>query len=236
MIYKKHASPLKQYISLLQEYYHVKTSSELIRSILRDFSVSLFLFSGTGLLKSIIKGMIGRIFIHSQPPLLIGSRFKVMHSQNITLGHHVWIRDDVTLIANGGMRIGNETVVGERATLWSEGKLRIGNNVGIGKNAYIAQLGGSIDIGDNVLLADSVRMYSISHEYNDKKKLILQQGYKTHTIKISDNVWIGSGVVIFNSVTIGEGAVIGANSVVNKSIPPFTVFAGNPGKVIKKIK
>lgn len=236
MIYKKQSSFFGQYISLLKDYYHVSSTSNVFRAMLKDFAVSVLLFSGTGLLRSFVKGFLGRIFIRSGFPLLIGSRFKVMHPENIRLGHHVWIRDDVTLVANKKMEIGNDTIIGERSTIWSEGKLAIGNNVGIGKNNYIAELGGSIQIGNNVLIADSVRIYSISHTFEDPSKIILLQGYTKHTIIIKDNVWIGSGAVIFNDVTIHEGAVIGANTVVNKDVPAFSVFAGNPGKVIKTFK
>ena len=135
------------------------------------------------------------------------------------------------------MHIGNNVIIAEKSTLASYGPgLTIGNNVVIGKGCYIAQNGGSIKIGNNVLIADGVKIYSLNHKYNSRKIPIMKQGVKECTIAIKDNVWIGAGVVIFNDTTIESGSVIGANSVVRKNIPAFVVFAGNPGKVIKKIK
>jgi acetyltransferase-like isoleucine patch superfamily enzyme len=237
MLYKKYSSPLDQYISLLQEYYHVSSKKLLLQSLINDFFMSVFLWSGTGLITSVIKGTIGHFFIKSGFPLLIGRRTKIVNPKNMKFGHHVWIRDDVTVVANGSMKINDNVVIGEKSTLWSEKKgLAIGKGVGIGRNCYIAQLGGSIKIGDHALIADSVRIYSLNHKYDNKKKIILLQGYKESTIEIEDNVWIGSGAIIFNDVTIGTGSVIGANTVVNKNVPNYVVFAGNPGKIIKRIK
>ncbi len=237
MIYKKSSSPIAQNLLLLKNYYHVDTNKKLLKAIIDDLLVSIFLFSGTGLFTGVIKGLIGRLLIKSGSPLIIGKRAKIMHPSNMHFGHHVWIRDDVTLAANGKMKIGNDVVIGEKSTLWSDNKgLTIGDGVGIGRNCYIAQLGGPIIIGGGVLIADTVRIYSLNHKYEDTTKPILLQGYEESTIKIKDNVWIGSGAVIFNNVTVGTGSVIGANTVVTKNVPDYVVFAGVPGKVIKKLK
>jgi acetyltransferase-like isoleucine patch superfamily enzyme len=237
MVYKQYSSKLDQYFGLLQEYYHVSSKKVLLRTMWSDFCMSLFLGAGSGLVTSVIKGLIGKSFIKSGFPLLIGRRVKIMKPSNMRFGNHVWVRDDVILVANGKMSIGDNAVIGEKSTLWAEKKgLTIGKGLGIGKNCYIAQLGGKITIGDNVLIADSVRIYSITHKYEDTSQLILLQGYKESTIVVQDNVWIGSGAIIFNNVTIGTGAVIGANAVVTKDVPPYTVVGGIPAKIIKKLK
>ena len=57
----------------------------------------------------------------------------------------------------------------------------------------------------------------------------------TAPIKICDNAWIGMNCIILKGVTIGEGAIVGAGSVVTKSVPPWTIVGGNPAKVIKEI-
>ena len=79
-------------------------------------------------------------------------------------------------------------------------------------------------------------MYSLSHRFEDVKTNIINQGYKESTITIEDNVWIGSGVVIYNNCHIGTGSVIGAHAVVNKDVPSYVIFAGNPGRIIKKLR
>lgn len=237
MLYSSSTSRLIHSIQLLKDYYHVESIIELIRSIFEDIGVSLFLRSGSGLFSSIIKGFFSKLFIKSGYPILIGRRSRIVHPSNMIFGHHIWLKDDVSITANGPMQIGNDFVVGEGTALWSDTKgLEIGNDVGLGKFCYIAQLGGKIRIGNHVLIADSVRMYSLSHRFEDVKTNIINQGYKESTIMIQDNVWIGSGVVIYNNSHIGTGSVIGAHTVVNKDVPSYVVFAGNPGKVIKKLR
>jgi acetyltransferase-like isoleucine patch superfamily enzyme len=224
-------------VQLLKDYYHVESVDKLSRSILEDVFVSLILRSGSGLFSSVIKGLVSKFFIKSGYPVLIGRRSRIVHPSNMLFGHHIWLKDDVSVTANGPLEIGNDFVAGEGTALWSDKKgLCIGDDVGLGKHCYIAQLGGRIIIGSHVLIADSVRMYSLSHRFENINTNIINQGYKETTITIEDNVWIGSGVVVYNNCNIGTGSVIGAHTVVNKNVPPYVVFAGNPGKIIKKLR
>lgn len=217
----------------LKEFYRVDTNAKLIRSIIDDICLSIFLWSGSGLLISIVKGMVFPIFIRSTYPVLAGKRLRVRNASNIHMGKHIVIKHDVSLISDGPMRIGDSFIIGERSTLSSYGPgLTIGNHVQIGNDCYIAQHGGSIVIGNDVLIADSVKMYSLNHTFKNKKILLRQQPCEETCIVIHDNVWIGSGVVLFNNVTIGKGAVIGANTVVRTNVPKGVIFAGNPGKVV----
>ena len=73
-----------------------------------------------------------------------------------------------------------------------------------------------------------------SHRFDEKDKLIRDQGHIKAPIIISNNVFIGGNVFILPGVTIGEGAVIGAGSIVTKDVDAFTVVAGNPAKVIRR--
>lgn len=237
MYYKKSSSAFKQYKNLLNDYYHVSRSSSVLKALTADLLLSIFLCSGSGLITSFIKGLIAKtFFLKSGFPLLLGRRVKIMHPYNITFGHHVWIRDGVSLFAHGKLVLSNNVVIGDYTILCTNNDgLRIGENTGVGFKCYIAQLGGSITIGKNVLIADAVRIYSLNHKYENTSKDILLQGYDESTIVIKNNVWIGSGAVIFNNVTIGTGSVIGANTVVTRDVPPHVVFAGNPGRIIKKL-
>ena len=96
-----------------------------------------------------------------------------------------------------------------------------------GKNSKII-------IGDNCLLSYNVHIRTISHNYIDKKKLILKQGNFEKTIKIGNDVWIGYGAQIMPGVEIGDGSVIAAGAVVTKDVEPYKVVGGVPAKVIKE--
>lgn len=100
----------------------------------------------------------------------------------------------------------------------------------------------SIRIGNKVLIASNVQMYTATHPVlpeerlrKDWKETDSVSFFRTYAkpIEIKDNVWIGGGVIILPGVTIGENSVIGAGSVVNRSIPANCLAAGNPCKIIR---
>lgn len=118
-------------------------------------------------------------------------------------------------------------------------------NVYIGKNVIIPEgvrlvtdasdPDAKIIIGDSVLFAPNVAVYSTTHSYIDITKPIKEQTLLNKTTVIKDNSWIGINSVIMAGVTIGKHVVIGANSFVNKDVPDFSIAVGNPAKVIKTL-
>ena len=121
--------------------------------------------------------------------------------------------------------------------------ISIGTNVIININCTFVDCN-KITIGNNVLIASNVQIYTTTHPVNISDRLLDNWSYNnphaffnTYSlpVTIEDNVWIGGGVIILPGVTIGKNSVIGAGSVVNKSIPPNSLAVGNPCKVIRKI-
>ena len=119
-------------------------------------------------------------------------------------------------------------------------KLHFGKNVQINDYVHIVSMD-NITIGNNVLMASHIFISDNSHgcykgSENDSDPTIppTQREYATAPISIGDNSWIGEGVIIMPGVTIGMGCVIGAHSVVSKSIPDYCVAVGSPAKPIKK--
>ena len=92
---------------------------------------------------------------------------------------------------------------------------------------------GKLTIGDRVSIAAGVIIILSSHSnFSDVSKHVTQ---RADTVTIENDVWIGAGSVILNGVTIGKGSVIGCGSVVTRDVPPHTVVAGNPAKVIRTV-
>lgn len=122
-------------------------------------------------------------------------------------------------------------------------KISIGNQVVIRPGTYLfadpREGGGGITIEDKVLIGTGVHFYTNNHEFSDTNKAILDQDYPP--AKVSDSIvvrrgsWIGAGAIILPGVEVGENAVIGAGTVVTKSVPPRVVYAGNPGRVIRDL-
>ena len=114
------------------------------------------------------------------------------------------------------------------------GKVSIGDYSGIGKRCLIQ---GGTTIGNHVMMGPDVSIYTQNHKFSDVYKNMDEQGFDdVKEVFIQDNVWIGARVIILPGVTIGEGSVIGAGTVVSKNVPPFSVFVGNPGRVVKNRK
>ena len=112
-------------------------------------------------------------------------------------------------------------------------KIEIGYNVFINRNVYIT-VRANITIGDNVLIGLGVIINSGMHRYKNKDRLIRDQGHEIKPIIIGNDVWIGANAVIMPGVFIGDGSVIGADAIVTRSIPPYSVVVGIPARIIKE--
>ena len=115
----------------------------------------------------------------------------------------------------------------------NEGELKIGDYCSFKTNVVIGSSGSKISIGNNVLIAPNVVIRAADHIYKDPKILIRCQGHQGDAITIEDDVWICSNCVITKGVTIGQGSVVAAGSVVTRSIPPYSVAGGVPAKTIR---
>ena len=117
----------------------------------------------------------------------------------------------------------------------------IGDKVIINMNCTFVD-NNRIDIGNNVLIASNVQIYTATHSIRLDERMVQnwsegQEICRTYAlpVKIEDGVWIGGGTIILPGVTIGRNSVIGAGSVVTRSIPENCVAVGNPCRVIKQI-
>lgn len=96
--------------------------------------------------------------------------------------------------------------------------------------------GAGIDIEDDVMLGSGVHIYVHNHRFDDVTRPIIDQGhYASKAVRIERGAWVGATSVLLPGVTIGGNAVVGAGSVVTKSVAPRTVVAGNPARWIKDL-
>lgn len=111
------------------------------------------------------------------------------------------------------------------------GDLIIGEYTRIGlRNTII----GPAFIGNHVNLAQNITVTGLNHNFENVDIPIDEQGVDTIPVTIEDDVWIGANAVILPGVTIGKHSVVAAGSIVSRSIPPYSVCAGTPAKVIKR--
>lgn len=169
----------------------------------------------------------------------IGKNVKIVNPQFISLGDNVTICDDVTLIARGpgGITLGARVTLNDRVYLDTErpdeGYILVGDDVYIGTGTTLFGHRG-LEIGDHCLLAQNITLTPYSHIYDDPGRNIIEQGGHCEKVTIGRDTYIGMRCAVMYSGSIGEGCVIGAGSVVVKSIPDYSVAVGCPAKVIKK--
>lgn len=150
--------------------------------------------------------------------------------RDIKCGTNVWIHPWAKL---NGCRIGDYSQVGQDVEIAKHSVL--GNHVKVMSRSYI---GGSVTVEDNAVIGSDV---AITHQLPEKCESLRdtknggEAGIRLSTI-IQKGVAIGNGVKIAFGVMIGEGAMIAEGSVVSEDVPPYTIVAGIPARVIRKIK
>lgn len=146
---------------------------------------------------------------------------------------HIFIGNDV--IIRSSLQ-GNPITQADKTVLacFDDGEIHIGNRVGI-SNAVISA-NTKIVIGDDVMIgAGTVIIDSDFHSVLFDERVV-NTGTVSKPVIIKGKAFIGAQTMVLKGVTIGEGAVIGAGSVVAKNIPAYEIWAGNPAKFIKKIQ
>jgi acetyltransferase-like isoleucine patch superfamily enzyme len=145
----------------------------------------------------------------------------------IEIGEHTHIRGELLTFGHGGhIAIGEYCYIGEHSRIWSAKHISIGKRVLISHN---------VNIFDN----DTHPINPGARHQHFKNIISSGQPGKIdlleQAIEIGDDAWIGCMSIILKGVTIGQGAIIGAGSVVTQDVPPFTIVAGNPARVIREI-
>lgn len=128
--------------------------------------------------------------------------------------------------------------VGKKITFYPGIKLSPGTNMVIGDHVDFAwgvliTSGGGVEIGDRTLIGYGTKIFSTNHIIPKNKNKIFFSGHSKAKVSIANDVWIGANCTIIAGVTIGEGSVIAAGSVVTKDVLPFTIVGGVPAKFIK---
>ena len=185
-------------------------------------------------------------------PVIIKTRFYprfnrlFFHLKGVTFGRNMMIMGKVSVIGEGSITIGDGFYMtsgdhvnpissnqqGAFFTDNSDAKISIGNNVGMSSTRMWISKG--LTIGDNVKIGACVLLIDTdSHPIDYKLRRTSNEGVKSVPIVIEDDAWIGAHSIVLKGVTIGARSIIGAGSVVTKSIPADCIAAGNPCRVVK---
>ena len=163
---------------------------------------------------------------------------KIFYNKARLIRRPVYLRGKSSLDFGPGLTIGH----GCRFDLPGEGKktLRIGQNCEFGDMVHIVAHE-RVEIGDDCLFASKIFIsdtehgnYSGSEPHSGPRTNPRERKLMTRPVKIGERVWLGENVCILSGVEVGDGCIIGANSVVTRNIPAGTIAVGSPAKVIKK--
>jgi len=168
-------------------------------------------------------------------------------TSNIEIGASSRIkRWRVSLDEAAKLMVGENSIVDARIISDRPGvQFMVGNRTSLGNSLLVGA--SRIEIGDDVLMSWGVTVvdhdsHSLDWAHRHQDVMDWRRGVKNwdHVtiapVKICDKVWIGFGAIILKGVTINEGAVIAAGTVVTKNIPPWTLVAGNPAKVVRSLE
>lgn len=207
------------------------------------------------MIKRVIRGIIYRIIkwtkVYEQIDMLKAHEHKNYHSSVTYDKASFFYEARVYNLQNDASKI----IIGDGSNIRGELQvLRYGGNITIGENCYVGEnskiwSGESVKIGDNVLISHNVNIIDTSsHEVDALERAygyisLMKDGFPinkgsilTSSIIIENYAWINFNAIILRGVTIGEGAIVAAGAVVTKNVPPYTLVAGNPAKVIKQLK
>jgi acetyltransferase-like isoleucine patch superfamily enzyme len=171
-------------------------------------------------------------FIIKNEPLFYKNKYKngFVYSDAPNLGHGFYLnlKNESKVIFDSGFNArGNFSIIGR-----DKGTVSIGKNVFFNLGCSISCLD-SVIIGNDVLFGEGVKIYDHNHEYKNLEELINSQGMSTGKIKIGNNCWIGTNVVILKNVTIGDNAVVGSGCIIYKDIPSNSIVTNQQNLNIK---
>jgi len=138
----------------------------------------------------------------------------------------------------GRLEVGEHTLFEPHVWITAPGEARV--RIGSQSFLNIAVMVASyrlVEIGDHCMFANGCFVSDANHRFDDPETPVPWQGFTSKgPTRVGDNVWCGANVVITGGVTVGERCVIGANSVVTADLPPFSIAAGVPARVLRRVE
>ncbi len=174
--------------------------------------------------------------------VLIGKGARILHAEHLSVGSNFIAEEycEINCLSVNGITLGSKVTIGTNALIRPTGKyggelgmgLIVGDNSNIGPFAYIG-CSGMITIGSNVMISPRVSIYAENHNFSRTDISMKEQGVTREDVVIEDNCWIAANSIVLAGVTIGKGSIVAAGSVVTKDVPPYSIVAGSPARVIK---
>lgn len=185
--------------------------------------------------KRILKNCFHQAEIGSMFDIEIGARIANESGvkDNIRIGNNTYLAGGLRTSPHAKLSIGNYCYISTGAFIGAANSIQIGNYVGIAHYTFV------VDNNNHPVEPEARKEHRIRVAPGGEGYLSVGASWemsKNAPIVIEDNVWIGMYCFIGKGVTIGEGSIVARQSVVTKDVPPFTVVAGNPARVVKQLE
>lgn len=156
-------------------------------------------------------------------------------------------RSDCAAEQPGMIQIGDHCRIWGKLESQGSGRISIGDHSCVYERSIIGSVE-SISIGSCVIISNHVHIYDNNNHPTDPalRRKMCMEGFngdpwrwrhaEAKPVVIGDNVWIGEYAAVMKGVTIGQGSIVAAHAVVTKDVPPYTVVAGNPARVVKELR
>lgn len=159
---------------------------------------------------------------------------RIIIGQNFKFGKFFSLIFEISPTSASFLRLGSDILMRENIhiRIGELGKLSIGDHCFFNHGCNITCFG-ETTIGNNCQFGESVKFYDHNHHYKAKDKVIKEQGYSIGTIRVGNNCWIGSNVVFLKDVEIGDNVIIGAGCIIYQSVPSNTVVINRQDQLLK---
>jgi acetyltransferase-like isoleucine patch superfamily enzyme len=189
-----------------------------------------------------VRGVLYRAMLSMEGWSAIERGVRLRFANRIRLGRGSYLDEGVYIHAcPGGVHIGSGTLVMHGAVLHvynfrdlPRAGIWIGRDSLIGEYTVIRGQGG-VRIGDRVYTSPMTQIIAVNHVFHDATRPFVEQGITAEGITIEDDVWLGAAAVVTDGVCIGRGAVVAAGAVVTADVPPRTLVAGVPARVVRPL-
>lgn len=129
-------------------------------------------------------------------------------------------------------KVGRQTSIRDGVSVWYPHRLKLGERVSINEGSYLGAFG-NLEVGDGTMIGHKVSITTSEHRIPKRSETLRSSGIEARSVKIGEDVWLGAHAVVLGGVTIGNGAIVAAGSVVTKDVAPFAIVAGVPAKVVR---
>jgi acetyltransferase-like isoleucine patch superfamily enzyme len=184
--------------------------------------------------------LVGRVTSRQGSPVWFGQKESARDEEGLRRWKDAWVHPTVQILGEDQVTIGRDTVIGEHGWInvnfrdQAQAVVKIGAHAFIGRRNFL-NAGKLIELGDFAMTGPDCRFLGADHRWDDPFQPYVASGMtEGGEIRLGTNCWLGAGVTILKDVTIGFGSIIGAASLVNRSVPPLAIAAGSPARVLRR--